>query len=128
MYIVTTNKITDLNSYLSQSLPIIMLWVLLPVFLHSLLIRDIIQTLLFTPNMILLPSELLWIRDLRVGQWKEPCIGLTQENSIENSIQDCLLYIPNYLVHASYCVSYLKLPCVSLKVNIHCVYCITSSF
>ena len=24
----------------------------------------------------------------------EPCIGLTQENSIENSIQDCLPYIP----------------------------------
>jgi len=36
---------------------------------------------------------MLRIKDLRVGQWKEPCIGLTQENSIENSVQDCLPYI-----------------------------------
>jgi len=28
-----------------------------------------------------------------VGQEKEPCIGFTQENSIENSVQDCLPYI-----------------------------------
>jgi len=41
----------------------------------------------------------LQIKDLRVGQWKEPYIGLTQENSIENSVQDCLPYIllPNSL-------------------------------
>ena len=26
------------------------------------------------------------IKDLIVGQWKEPCIGLTQENLIENSV------------------------------------------
>ena len=36
---------------------------------------------------------LLWFRGLRVGQWIEPCIGLTQENSIENAIQNCLPYI-----------------------------------
>jgi len=36
---------------------------------------------------------MLQSQDLRVGQVKEPCIGLTQENSIENSVQDCLLYI-----------------------------------
>ena len=42
MYIVTTSKTTGLNSYLLQSLPTIMLQVLLPVFPHSLLIRDII--------------------------------------------------------------------------------------
>jgi len=37
---------------------------------------------------------------LRVGQMKEPYIGLTQENSIENSVQDSLLYIqiPNGLL------------------------------
>jgi len=29
----------------------------------------------------------------RVGQEKEPCIEFTQENSIENSVQDCLPYI-----------------------------------
>ena len=36
----------------------------------------------------------LQLKDLRVSQWEEPCIGLTQENSIENSIQDSLPYIP----------------------------------
>ena len=37
---------------------------------------------------------LLQLKDLRVGQWEEPCIGLTQENSIESSVQDSLPYIP----------------------------------
>ena len=37
---------------------------------------------------------LLQLKDLRVGQWEEPCIGLTQENSIESSVQDGLPYIP----------------------------------
>ena len=32
---------------------------------------------------------------LKAGQVNKPCIGLTQENSIENSIQDCLSYILN---------------------------------
>jgi len=36
---------------------------------------------------------LLQSQDLRVGQVKEPYIGLTQENSIENSVQNCLPYI-----------------------------------
>ena len=36
---------------------------------------------------------MLQSQDLRVDQVKEPCIGLTQENSIENSVQDCLPYI-----------------------------------
>ena len=40
----------------------------------------------------------LWIlilqfKPLRVRVRKEPCIGLTQENLIENSIQDCESYI-----------------------------------
>ena len=37
---------------------------------------------------------MLQSQDLRVSQVKEPCIELIQENSIENSIQDCLPYIP----------------------------------
>jgi len=32
-------------------------------------------------------------QDLRVGQKKKPYIGFTQENLIENSVQDCLSYI-----------------------------------
>ena len=37
--------------------------------------------------------QVLRSQDLRVGQEKESYIGFTQENSIENSVQDCLLYI-----------------------------------
>ena len=44
-------------------------------------------------------SILLQLKDLSVGQWEEPCIGFTQENLIENSVQDGLPYIqiPNGL-------------------------------
>jgi len=34
-------------------------------------------------------------QDFRIGQANEPCIWLTQENLIENSIQDYLPYILN---------------------------------
>jgi len=57
-------------------------------------------------------SWVLQIKDLRVGQWKESCIRLTQENLIENSIQDCLPYI---LVSNGLCelfLAYPKWPCV----------------
>ena len=36
---------------------------------------------------------LLQTQVLRVEQVNEPCIGLTQENLIENSVQDNLPYI-----------------------------------
>ena len=39
---------------------------------------------------------------LRVGQVNEPYIEFTQENSIENSVQDCLPYILISMVYASY--------------------------
>ena len=39
------------------------------------------------------PPYLLQTQDLRIGQEKELCIRLTQENLIENSIQDGLPYI-----------------------------------
>ena len=38
-------------------------------------------------------SQVLQTQVLRVGLVDKPCIGLTQENSIENSIQDSLPYI-----------------------------------
>ena len=41
-----------------------------------------------------LRGVVLQTQALRVGQVKEPCIGLTQENSIESSVQDSLPYIP----------------------------------
>ena len=64
---------------------------------------------------------LLQTQDLRDGQKSEPCIGLTQENSIENSVQDCLPYIliPNGLYKLF--LAYSKWPCVCLKVNM-CFY------
>ena len=39
---------------------------------------------------------MLQTQALRVGQVKKPCIGLTQENSIESSVQDSLPYILIY--------------------------------
>ena len=36
---------------------------------------------------------MLQLKDLRIGQWEESCIGLIQENLIENSVQDSLSYI-----------------------------------
>jgi len=71
---------------------------------------------------------MLQLKDLSVGQWEEPCIGLTQENSIESSVQNSLPYIqiPNGL-----CELFLtcpKQPCVCLKVNMCFTYCIMSSF
>jgi len=40
-------------------------------------------------------GRLLQTQVFRVGQVNEPCIGLIQENSIENSVQDSLPYILN---------------------------------
>ena len=51
---------------------------------------------------------MLQTQDLRVDQEKEPCIGLTQENLIENSVQDSLPYIPFYMVCTSYYVSQIR--------------------
>ena len=71
---------------------------------------------------------MLQTQALRVGQVKEPCIGLTQENSIENSVQDCLPYIqiPNGLCELF--LAYPKQPCVCLKVNICITRYMTSFF
>ena len=51
--------------------------------------------------------RLLQTQALKVGQVNEPCIGLTQENSIENSVQDCLLYI---LISNGLCELFLAYP------------------
>ena len=55
-------------------------------------------------------------------------LGLTQENSIENSIQNCLPYIqiPNGLYKLF--LAYPKWPCICFKVNICITHCMTSSF
>ena len=52
---------------------------------------------------------------------------ITQENSIENSVQDSLPYIPRTHGPCEIFLTYPKWPCISLKANI-CVLCsITSS-
>jgi len=50
---------------------------------------------------------------LRVGQVDEPCIGLTQENSV----QDCLPYILGFYGPCKLLLAYPKLSYVCLKVN-----------
>ena len=71
--------------------------------------------------------QLLQLKDLRVGQWKESYIGFTQENLIENSVQDCLPYIriPNGLCKLF--LSCPKQPCVCLKISM-CFTCYMTSF
>jgi len=60
---------------------------------------------------------MLQSQELKVVQVKEPCIGFIQENSIENSLQSSLPYIPIHIVYASYCVFYPKALCVKHEVN-----------
>ena len=45
--------------------------------------------------MLLDNTLVLQTQVLSIGQVNEPCIGLTQENSMENSVQDSLSYILN---------------------------------
>ena len=52
-------------------------------------------------------------------------LGLTQENSIESSLQSSLPYIPINIVYASYCASYPKVSCVRHEVNMWFICCIT---
>ena len=64
----------------------------------------------FSDQIAYLPNalQLLQIKDLRVGQWKEPYIGLTQENSVQD-------YLPYILIPNSLCelfLAYPKWPCV----------------
>jgi len=54
------------------------------------------------------------------------CIRVTQENSIESSLQNNLLYILLQMVYARYCTSYPKWPCVKHEANMQCPCCMTS--
>jgi len=58
------------------------------------MLYDVISSRTFYSFLLcLVICDLLQLKDLRVGQWEEPCIGLIQENSVENFVQDGLLYI-----------------------------------
>jgi len=68
------------------------------------------------------------LKTLELVKRIDPVLGLTQKNSIENSVQDCLPYIqiPNGLCELF--LAYPKWPCVCLKVNICITHCMTLSF
>jgi len=50
----------------------------------------------------------LQLRNLSVGLGEEPCIGFTQENSMENSLQELSLLI--YIVTLVHATTMLLLP------------------
>ena len=59
-------------------------------------------------RMYFIYSTMLQIKDLRVGQWKEPCIEFTQENLIESSVQDCLSLYYSTIVCTTISTAYPK--------------------
>jgi len=69
---------------------------------------------------------LLWLKDLRVSQWEKPCIEFTQENSIENSVQDHLPYISQTTGLYTTALAYPKWPCICLKATMYITYNMTS--
>ena len=82
MYIVITSKTTGLNFYLLQNLLITMLQALLLVFFHFLLIRGIIQILLFTLNAILLSSKLITLLQISMSYRVPSKLKSLQPNNI----------------------------------------------
>ena len=62
-------------------------------------------------------ANIVTIQSLRVDLRREPCIRLTQENSIESFLQSHLSYIPILMVYAYYCAVYPKWSYVRYKVN-----------
>ena len=63
---------------------------------------------------------------LKVGDKNNPCIRVTQENSIEIPLQTSLPYILLPMVHAHYCAPYPKQPYVKYKVNMWYPCCMMS--
>ena len=57
-------------------------------------------------------------KTLELVNKKNLILELTQENSIESSLQSSLSYIPIHMVYASYCASYPKVPYIRHEVNI----------
>ena len=69
--------------------------------------------------------------NLRTLEWiqrSNSCIEKTQENSIESSLQNSLPYILLQMVHARYCASYPKWPCVKHEANMWCSYYMISFY
>jgi len=71
-----------------------------------------------------LRMEIIWLhycykfKTLELVKKMNLVLGLTQENSIESSIQSRLFYIPIQIVYANYYAPYPKRPCVRHEVNI----------
>ena len=68
------------------------------------------------------------LKTLELIKRKNLVLGLTQENLIENSVQDSLSYILNPHSLCQLLLSYSKQPCVSLKVHICCTCSISLFF
>jgi len=67
-------------------------------------------------------------KTLELVNKKNLVLGLIQENSIENSLQDCLPFILKAYGLCYVLLAYPKQPCVYLKANMYCAHWMTSSF
>jgi len=79
-------------------------------------------------DIIIIEKECYKLRTLELVKRKNLVLGLTQENSIENSVQDGLPYIQNLIVCAILLLAYSKWLCICFKVNRWYLYCMMSSF
>ena len=68
---------------------------------------------------------MLWFTKTQGCLRKRILYRVTQENLIESSLQNSLSYILLQMVHARYCASYSKWPCVKHEANMWCPCCRT---
>ena len=111
MYIVTTSKITGLNSCYLQSSFTTMLLVLPLMSLYSSLIRNIIQTSLFTLNIILLFSKPML--QILMSYKVLSKLRLLQPNNTIRSLLVCNIFL--YLISKQVIKSLLKLNSLRLS-------------
>ena len=92
--------ITGFKKRLECLLEIGLLRVTVSLIIEEVILANMVRLRLLASIRIHFVVNISWVvmlqtQDLRVNQEKEPCIRFTQENSIENSVQDSLPYILN---------------------------------
>ena len=92
-----------------------MFQVLLPVFLHFLLIMDIIQTLLFTLNVILLPFKLITLPQILMNYKVLSKLKSLWPNSI---IRNLLMHDISLLLISKYVTKFLSKPSSSKPLSL----------